>query len=514
MKAAAALLVVCLVAGRAVADEEGKLPDAERVSYQTAFPQTGQFRMPTFMDIFATISQDEPIKVGLKWEVDQSKAKMAYATRLSAGHKPIAEKTDDYHIEVFSKLDDPAPADFTKLRFRQKKTYSGTIGYHAPGNEGTFTLYDNKAKDYAKLKLKNLEVENTVVIKGDVTLKGKLHNDAMIETSKSSIFAGTVVGDSALGGRLESPEGKGMAIYSREKGGTIDEKYPRLYIAAGGNIGAGTTNPKGLLHLKTPQESTIALRVETGMTSIGETSIVEIDGSIKGKASAGQRLQVLRNGNVGINSPKPAHKLQVGGAVKIDSGNTVGPSKATLYVANSLTKCDEHSLRVRNDFFVSACGKVGVKVAKPQADFHVQGMTKTSHIEVDKDAKILGTLSVVKFAPLKGAFVADTLKIEKETQLVGKVQMDGDLVVKGNLFVEKQVKMVGGQQGGEESEMSAMLESRIALIEESHRSLEASHRALQDDHSSLLASHDKVRNENERLQERVEQLETQAATRR
>jgi len=470
--------------------------------------------MPSFMDIFATISQDEPIKVGLKWEVTQSKAQMAYATRLSAGHKPIAEKTDDYHIEAFSKVDEPAPNDFTKMRFRQRKTYSGTLGYHAPANEGTFTLYDNKAKDYAKLKLKNIEVLNNAVIMGDITLKGKLFSDVEIATAKRSAFAGTVVGDSTLGGRLEAPEGKGMAMYTREAGGTIDDKYPRMFIASGGNIGAGTTDPKGLLHLKTPDEKTKALRVDTGVTSIGETSIVEVDGAIKGKASAGQRLKVLTNGNVGINSPKPTHKLQVGGAVMIDSGNIVGPKKASLYIANSMTKCDEHSLRIRNDFFVSACGKVGVKVAKPQADFHVQGMTKTSDIEVDKDAKILGTLSAVKFAPLKGPFVADTLKIEKDTQLVGKVQIDADLVVKGNLFVMKQVKMVGGQVGGEESEMSEMMESRIALIEESHRALEASHRALQDDHSALLASHDHVRNKNERLQERVGQLETQVATRR
>merc|ERR1719247_3310678 len=175
VRAACAALLVVVV--QAVAAEEGRLPDQERVSYQTAFPKNGQFRMPSFMDIFASISQTEMINVGLKWNVAESKAAMAYATRLSSGHKPIAEKTDDYHIEAFSKVDTPAPADFTKMRFRQKGAYSGAIGYHAPDkNEvGTFIIYDNKQKDYAKLKLKTLQVEQHTMIKGDLTLTGKLN---------------------------------------------------------------------------------------------------------------------------------------------------------------------------------------------------------------------------------------------------------------------------------------------------------------------------------------------------
>lgn len=90
----------------------------------------------------------------------------------------------------------------------------------------------------------------------------------------------------------------------------------------------------------------------------------------------------------------------------------------------------------------------------------------------------------------------------KTTQLVGKVQMDSDVVIKGNLFVAKEVKMIGGEAGGEEDEMSQMMESRIALLEESHKS-------LQKWHKNLLESHDQLTKDNHALRERVVQLEAQ-----
>merc|ERR1711998_3808 len=111
------LSVVGLLLGLAqlCSAEDGALPDPSRVSYQTAFPKTGPMRMPGFMDVFASLSQSEYVNIGMKWNVAESKAAMAYATRLSSGHAPIVAKTDDYHIEAFSKADRPAPADFTKI---------------------------------------------------------------------------------------------------------------------------------------------------------------------------------------------------------------------------------------------------------------------------------------------------------------------------------------------------------------------------------------------------------------
>merc|ERR1719310_1787284 len=200
--------------------EDGTVPDPQRVSYQQTFPGAapGGWRMPSFMDVFASSSQKEYIKVGLKWSV----AEMAYAVRLSAGHKPIALKTDDYHIEAFTKAKKAQASDFTKIRFRQKKTYSGTLGYAQPDSKkaGLFVLWDNKKKSYARLQLGSLQVMNTVSVAGNIVLKGKLLGRTAFTSKKNSAFAGT-----------------GFAFYTKPKGSKINHKKPRLFITSGGNFG-------------------------------------------------------------------------------------------------------------------------------------------------------------------------------------------------------------------------------------------------------------------------------------
>jgi cytoskeletal protein CcmA (bactofilin family) len=484
--------------------EDGKLPDEGRLSYQTAFPQNGKFRMPTFMDVFAAFSQTEYIKVGLKWDVAESKAAMAYATRLSSGHKPIKEQTDDYHIEAFSKTEKSGgdPLDFTKMRFRQKGAYSGSVGYHLPDplKPGVFQLWDNKAKALAKLKLGDLDVQGKAEVKGDLTFHGKLIGDVSIVTGKDSEFAGSFVGKTEIGGRFQAPPAVGLGLYTTVKGATYDPKSPRMYITDAGAVGIGLTKPTAGLHVKA---ANTAFRVDDGKMSVSDQSVVEIDGTYKGQVTAGKRFIVLQNGNVGVNNNAPTEKLHVaGGTLKVDSADADIKDKATVFITNTIasTACDTHSLRVRDHFYVSTCGRVGVKTPSPLADFHVTGETKTDFLTVDKDATITGTFTTNKFAPLKSHFEADTVKVTKTTTLVGKVQMDSDVVIKGNLFVQKEVKMIGGSAGGEEDEMSQMMESRLALLEESHKS-------LQEWHKNLLDSHEQLKKDNHALRTRVKHLE-------
>jgi len=462
--------------------EDGTVPDPQRVSYQQTFPGAapGGWRMPSFMDVFASFSQKEYIKVGLKWSVAESKAAMAYAVRLSAGHKPIALKTDDYHIEAFTKAKKAQASDFTKIRFRQKKTYSGTLGYAQPDSKkaGLFVLWDNKKKSYARLQLGSLQVMNTVSVAGNIVLKGKLLGRTAFTSKKNSAFAGTAIGVSSIGSRLEAKAGRGFAFYTKPKGSKINHKKPRLFITSGGNFGVNTITPKAQLHIKGPLKRR-ALRIESGKVSVGRVSPFEIDGTAKGRSLRGQRMSVLTNGNVGINTPKPVEKFHVTGSAKIDSGSTTGPSKATLYLSNSLSKCSEHTLRVRDHFYVAACGRVGIRTAVPQAEFHVTGTSKTTHLKVDKDATVAGTTTLNKLTPLKGLLGANTLDIKSKSTLHGKVQMNDDVVIKGNLYVEKEVKMIGGGGAGkEESMLERMMSSRLALIEESHKTLTKHNTAL------------------------------------
>lgn len=350
-----------------------------------------------------------------------------------------------------------------------------------------------------------MEVLKGAAVTGDVELKGKLSGVSIV-TKEGGDFAGTAVGIASIGSRLEAPAAQGFGIYTKPKGATVDEKAPRLFVNEDGNVGIATTKPTARLHITAEKT---ALRVEAGSTSFGEASVIEVDGLVSGKAAAGSRFTILANGNVGVNMPQPEEKLHVQGGLKVDSGAAMGPSKATLFVTNTLQKCDEHSIRVRDHFFVSGCGKVGVKTPKPLAEFHVTGKTKTDFLDVHKDVTIDGTLTATNFAPVKGAFSADKLKVLEDAQFIGRVQLDSDVVIKGNLYVEKEVKMTGGDT--EEDEMSEMMESRLALIEESHKSLQESHQALQDKHSELLNSHSDLQQHNAALQARLQSLEERLA---
>jgi len=243
-------LSVALVAGL----EDGKLPDESRLSYEQTFPgqQQGPYRLPSLMDVFAAFSTKQYINVGLKWNVLESKAAMAYAVRSSTGHKPIALKTDDYHIEAFSKEKKAMKSSYTKMRFRQKGAYSGTLGYAAPDSKkpGQFVLWDNKKKNYARLQVGALNVMKDVDIIGNLHVKGKIIDDDVIQSKKDSSFGGTLVGLGSIGTRFEAPEGKGLALYTRPKGGKLNLKTPRFFITDNGGIGFGTMAPKAQLHIK------------------------------------------------------------------------------------------------------------------------------------------------------------------------------------------------------------------------------------------------------------------------
>merc|ERR1719440_1888918 len=473
---------------------EGELPDADRVSYQTAFPKEGAYRMPTFMDIFAQFSQTEYINVGLKWNVAESKAAMAYATRASIGHAPIKESTDHYHIEAFSSSNNPTVTDLTKIRFRQKDAYSGSIGYSAPdsSDEGWFQVWDNLKKTHANFKTGDFQVERNMKVLGDAKFEGKLVFDQQVDSAENAIFAGTSIGVSSIGSKLEAQEGKALAFYTREKGASADDKAPSMYIADNGQAGFGTTAPKAKVHITA---SSTAFRVESGTVSVGETSDVNIDGVTKGNVAAGLRFTVKKSGNVGVNSNNPQEKLHVSGGVKIDSADSFGPSKATLFVTNAMSGCSDHTLRIQDTFYVSACGKVGVKNPNPSTEFHVSGTITSDGIVANKDVDIKGKLSVGSFEGHGGLFQAKTLKVDDLSEFDGKVIVGGDAVIKGNLYVQKEVKMVGG---GVPDEMSEMMESRLALIEESHKTLKESHDAVKEENRLL---HERVKDLEKRLQE-------------
>merc|ERR1711871_390981 len=195
----------------------------------------------------------------------------------------------------------------------------------------------------AKLQVGDFQVMKNVVIEGDIHYKGKMTGKAEVTTEKPGTFAGTIIGNSAIGSKMEAQEGKGMAIYTRPKGGKVDEKVPRMFVADNGNIGMGTTQPKATLQVKSVDQGTKAVRVDAGDISYGETSAFMLDGIEKGATASGLRFNVQKGGNIGVNVVMPEEKLHVQGTAKFDSGGTFGPSKATVLITNTMQGCGDHS---------------------------------------------------------------------------------------------------------------------------------------------------------------------------
>jgi len=327
---------------------------------------------------------------------------------------------------------------------------------------GEFTVWDNKARDFARFKAGHLTVARNAFVNGDLHVQGKIIGDThSIATKEQSTFAGTVVGGTDKLSKIEAPGGRPFGIYTTQAGAEFNPNEARIYITKEGSVGVGTMKPGAQLHVKADPEA-VALRVEEGKVSVGVNAPVEIDGE---KGVAGKRFKITPEGHVGINQVNPAVKFDVVGAARIDSQDVVPnkDTKATLFVNNGQGECGQQALRVKDGLYVTSCNKVGVKTANPQSDFHVKGQSKTTTLEVDENAKVGGKLSVGEVSAPKGKLASQSLVVEQTGNIKGKLEVGDDMVVKGNLWVGKEVKLIGGD--------NEMLESRLALLEESHSQL-------------------------------------------
>ncbi|KZS40289.1 hypothetical protein AWE51_04860 [Aquimarina aggregata] len=128
----------------------------------------------------------------------------------------------------------------------------------------------------------------------------------------------------------------------------------RFYIKSNGNIGIGTINPKGKLHVNGDTYTSGKLYVDNNTYVKGNVSLFANEGEnqsgtayLQAKDKSGNSnigfqfrtqkagnfintLKINPNGNVGIGTTEPTEKLEIQGNIKISDGNNILLQKGTL----------------------------------------------------------------------------------------------------------------------------------------------------------------------------------------
>jgi hypothetical protein len=249
--------------------------------------------------------------------------------------------------------------------------------------------------------------------------------------------------------KLGSPaSGEGLLRYNPGSGngigittGTLSSANIKLFVANNGNVGIGTTSPAARLEVKSAAPNTffadfisstgsgfakiyensnshplLYMADATGTTTIvlnssGVSYLTSGNIIIGGTADNGDLLQVQGtgyfSGNVGIGTVNPSSKLDISGAVKIDTDGTYGSEYGMVgfggttdgynRIFGRTTTADGlflASATGRGIFFranggntdhmvVTASGNVGIGTTSPQTKLEVAGVTTSLGFRTD-----------------------------------------------------------------------------------------------------------------------------------
>jgi len=214
-----------------------------------------------------------------------------------------------------------------------KRTLTSWPAQPAAGDRFVWYNPDGTARLYTDVKGDLL----TVTANGNVGIgTNPSLNQAQLHVEGKVIYSGGSRGGLSFGNRdtsgfVESPtKGERWAWYSSGGTARLWSGGDKLSINANGNVGIGTTNPEGILHLNSARGNIKMLATSGGGADFnydggadslfwfthygkdtGDTRFLWSDGT-----KTTDLLTLQNKGNVGIGTPAPSEKLEVAGNVK------------------------------------------------------------------------------------------------------------------------------------------------------------------------------------------------------
>ena len=345
----------------------------------------------------------------------------------------------------------------------------------------------------------------------------------------------------------------------------------RMVITNSGNVGIGTTNPSGNLHITGAGAGQIAtLRLEDPHTNAG--GFPQILLRDRGPASADneiwslrvidsgnfglgvldnaevnyfERFAVTRSGNVGINTPNPLATLHIAsspsnpGVLRVDSGHLVAGSSNGSFVINlgnlgsgaSASGFYVRTLNNSNDidaytdvFMVNRFAQVGINTNTPSYNLDVNGtirgfgITDSSDLRLKTDVADLDLADAQKIFSLRPVRFSWLKDLKKDTdRQIGFIAQDLEAIFPELVETDQQgIKSVNYSHltaplvAGLQLLRSALQDLR-ALITEIREEVQQSLTALRSGLTELRAALTDLRIMSEGAERRILQLESENA---
>jgi hypothetical protein len=125
------------------------------------------------------------------------------------------------------------------------------------------------------------------------------------------------------------------------KGDVAGLPTERMRITAAGNVGIGTTSPTSQLHVQSAFPELLLYNTTTAGGTLNfvdqawQSQIVGIQGNLLFKTGGTtERVRITNDGNVGIGTTSPGHKLDVEGNIRAKSGTYYIGTTATNYLSS------------------------------------------------------------------------------------------------------------------------------------------------------------------------------------